>query len=254
MVTYIFCRYGLTMTMGLRGRDEHRDMRIEDLTITQGERGEEMELSERVTKTRSSVGRANKSVYYCTCSNDKSNCLIELVKQYNGHKPEAGLKVGQLFYLTRIPQSLLTDNVWYRATPLGKNKLGSILPDACKLAGIPRHTNHGARRTAIVRMRKAGIPDDKIIKVTGHRSTATLAVYDDVLEADEHQRIQDVIRPAKVAKMTDVVPSTTEGAVPSKYAERQLAGATFNNCQVTINLTPHLNSSQQVALTSAHVQ
>lgn len=240
------------MTMGLRGRDEHKKLCFEDLAIETNRDGlESLRFTERVTKTRAVEGRATPSRYFCTCTTDPRMCLVEQVKLFNRKKAPASCVQGSPFYMTPIPPKYVKEGgPWYRGVPLGKNKIGSLMPDACSLAGIDRHTNHGARRTAVKRMRKAGIPDDKIIKITGHRSTSTLAIYDDDLDEQEHCHIQDVItkRACQSAKVPVVA---KEKPVPVAKAEheRLFEGATFSGCNFTFNFGTSYQSTEKSAKT-----
>lgn len=217
------------MTMGLRGRDEHRQLMFGDLVIVQGPRGEELLFNERLSKTRSVSGRKTPPKYFCSCESDPQYCLIELVKKMTCKRPPSTRNADHCYYLTIVPTQHLAKNLyWYREVALGKNKIGAFMPEACALAGITRHTNHGVRRTAIKRMRKSGIPDDKIIKITGHRSVNTLAVYDDDLEIEEHQNIQNKIT------RTHVNESIT--TPPIKSTESIFGGATFNSCTINVHM------------------
>lgn len=197
------------MTMGLRGRDEHKSLRFQDLEIKTNEnRKEYMNMYERVTKTRDGSEdknlRKTMSRYFCTCASGQGYCLIEFVKKFTHKKPGKCCQPNQPFYWTPIPSAkhLTGDPTWYYTIPLGKNKIGSFLPDACEKAGLERRSNHGARRTAIKRMRKSGVPDIKICKITGHKSVHTLSVYDDELSDDEHFEIQKVIQGGSACKPT----------------------------------------------------
>ena len=51
------------------------------------------------------------------------------------------------FYLTvnhfkPSVQGQQNDRIWFKAQPMGVNKLSSILKDMCKAGGIPRKTKH----------------------------------------------------------------------------------------------------------------
>ncbi len=249
------------MTMGFRGRDEHKKLKNRDLIISTNSEGNEiLTVYERVTKTRDGTEEQRKEAgkYFCICNDDplpEQECLIELLKNYNNRKPRNAKDLDFPFYLTTLPALLRTTIIWFRSQPMGKNKIGSFLPDACRFAGIDRHTNHGARRTAIKRMRKQGIPDDKIIKITGHKSVRTLAVYDDELSDSEHKKIQRAIvqhvnEPAKSQTKSAIPPvdkpentnANANSPLPSNdlsYASGLhglLAGAKFKNCIVKIKV------------------
>ena len=69
-----------------------------------------------------------------------------------------------------------SDGVWYLDTPVGVNKLQSMVSDMVKKAGIPgRFTNHSLRATAATRLYHANVDEQIIQEITGHRSLAVRA-------------------------------------------------------------------------------
>lgn len=44
-------------------------------------------------------------------------------------------------------QGQQNDSTWFKAQPMGVNKLNRILTDMCKVGGIPQKTNHAIRKT-----------------------------------------------------------------------------------------------------------
>ena len=67
---------------------------------------------------------------------------------------------------------------------VGPRMLPGMLPSLCKAVGKERCTNHQIRTTAIIYMRRAGIPWLTIAKITGHQSVENLVKYYDLnLEA-----------------------------------------------------------------------
>ena len=85
--------------------------------------------------------------------------------------------------------------VWFKREPLGVASLGKFLPKACQIAGIEARGNHGVRAMTVQRLRKACVPDDKIVHITGHKSTKTLSVYDaDTLSNTEHESYQKILQ------------------------------------------------------------
>ena len=248
----------LTMTIGLRGRDEHKSLRFQDLKINTNENGKEyMNMYERVTKTRDGSDdknlRKTMSRYFCTCASGQGDCLIEFVKKFTQKKPAKCCQPNQPFYWTPIPspKHQTTDPTWYYVIPLGKNKIGSLLPDACEKAGLERRSNHGARRTAIKRMRKSGVPDAKICKITGHKSVHTLSVYDDELSDDEHFEIQKVIQGGSACRPTPMnaqrpraagAPDTALVQAQRNNNNNNVSNTDRKQMHLTANATPSLSS------------
>ena len=55
-----------------------------------------------------------------------------------------------------------------------------------------KFTNHSIRKTTVCKLQKAGIPNDKIIAVTGHRNEMSLKAYSDV-DVDDHKKISNIL-------------------------------------------------------------
>ena len=123
-----------------------------------------------------------------------------------------------------------------------------VLLEACQKAEIQSRTNHGVRATCVQRLRKAGVPDDQIIHITGHKTPKSLASYDSgVLDTEQHQSCQNVLTKKSVdapaPSCSGPTSSQVTASVASTYQAQQTQmetrslfspGATFNNC--TFNL------------------
>ena len=196
--------YHLTLTMGLRGRDEHRKMTWGDIVIRRSSDTDGKEclvMSERDTKTRDGACkddmRKTEQMYYCECHFDATRCLIEIYKHFESRRPDEMFEPDSPFYLAhKLPNQITIGPkaVWYKKAPLGKNKLSGMLAEACEMAGIEKRTNHGVRATAVQRLRKAGVPDDKVIQITGRKTARSLVSYDkESLDTEEHLSCHSVL-------------------------------------------------------------
>jgi hypothetical protein len=95
-------------------------------------------------------------------------------------------------YLSKLPEFAFKEHVfycrpkvrpaekWYESSPVGKNKLGSIIAEMCREADICRRTNHSLRSTGATSLFQNNIPESVILKTTGHRSEKALRVYEKV--------------------------------------------------------------------------
>ena len=223
--------------------------------------------------------------YFCICDpqipGTESRCLVEIWKIFVSRRSKKTLEPDSpLFLSKKTPQQLqpssVNSGVWYRAEPMGVNTLAQLLPNACKKAGIESRGNHGVRATCVQRLREANVPDDKIIQVTGHKSTRSLSSYDKKeLRPQEHDRClkivqnipQQVLRPntslpmlsagpGDAADSAQLVPvqhvpvmhsaalsqtqshtlTNTSHMVSSSERLLSMSGSTFNRCNVTINV------------------
>lgn len=243
--------YHMTLLMGLRGRDEHRRMTFGDIQLKKnGLDVEYLEFQERASKTRDGAtaddSRSTKPKIFCSCATQGANkCIIEIYKEFVLRRPDDYCKKEDPFYIQSKTDNQIKSSgtaVWFKREPLGVASLGKMLPKACSLAHLPERGNHGVRATSVQRMRKAGIPDDKVIQITGHKSVRTLAIYDkDQLDQNEHRGIQEILQrnhtqfdPVTcVNNKAPMPPVITQAPVPAVAAPHVQNAATLNSMQQT---------------------
>ena len=67
---------------------------------------------------------------------------------------------------------------WYKAAPLGKNKLGKLLKDIATEGNLKgKFTNHSVRKTGITNLLHAGVPPTLITQVSGHKNVESIKNY-----------------------------------------------------------------------------
>ena len=64
------------------------------------------------------------------------------------------------------------DGVLFKRMALGKNTLDKFLQKLCMKAELPVRSNHAMRRTEIQSLQRQGVPIDRIMQASGHRSLA----------------------------------------------------------------------------------
>ena len=112
-----------------------------------------------------------------------------------------------------------------------KWSFNSPLIDLCPEKRI---TDHGARKTAVKKLKSSGIPKCEIKNITRHTSAQGLDDYDSGDER-EQQMISNII--------DNSVPATSRGVWSQLYSARSSAFPSsapghvynFNNCSVTLN-------------------
>ena len=78
-------------------------------------------------------------------------------------------KPGMSFYLK--PLTAKRERVWYSKAAVGINTLRTTVSRICREAGFTGLcTNHSLRTTAATRLYEAGIEEQLITEITGHRS------------------------------------------------------------------------------------
>ena len=69
------------------------------------------------------------------------------------------------------PHTKTTPSLWYCDQPVGKNKVGKVVKEICKIAGIDGNfSNHSLCATSASRMYQSEIPEQVIKEITGHHS------------------------------------------------------------------------------------
>ena len=239
----------LTQHFGLRGRQEHHNMKVEDFCLQRDDDGiEYLTFAEGPTKTRQGGLKVKPRLVTpkMFATGNEERCPVMLFKIYLEKRPEE-MKTTGPFYLSVIDKPV--SNVWFKKTPMGKNtidsimkkmKLNSPLIDLCPEKRI---TDHSARKTVVKKLKSSGIPKCEIKNITGHTSAQGLDDYDSGDER-EQQIISNII--------DNSGPATSRGVLSQLYPARPSAFPSsapghvyhFNNCSVTLNIAGD-NSAQK---------
>ena len=59
---------------------------------------------------------------------------------------------------------------WFKAQPMGANKLNNVMKDMTQAAGISGKTNHSGRKTLVQKLQVSGVPPNQIIQIMGHKN------------------------------------------------------------------------------------
>ena len=86
------------------------------------------------------------------------------------------------FYLAVKNNCNATDQIRYKKTPLGKIEIGNFLSTAAKKANPQQGqgvkiTNHSVRKTSILSLLDADIPENYAAQLSGHKSIDSLQSY-----------------------------------------------------------------------------
>ena len=115
-------------------------------------------------------------------STDDERCPVKMLRFYLCKRP-VHLRNSGPFYLGVKHNVAVDDKVWFISSPMGKNKISSIMKNMIKdtsINGTDRKiTNHSGRKTSVKKMKRAALPEDSIIKITGHNNTVGLRAYDE---------------------------------------------------------------------------
>ena len=179
---------------GRRGCKEQKELRWGDIVLKTDTDGKEyLEYFERQTKTRTGEDPRNQRpikprMYYA--NNDAVSVdrnPVHVYKMYKEKRPPSMLEPDSSFYLsvnyfkTETHASVEGKN-WFKAQPMGVNKLNNIMKDMPQAAGISGKTNHSGRKTLVQKLQDSGVPPNQIIQITGHKNLQSVNNYSSLRE------------------------------------------------------------------------
>ncbi len=106
-------------------------------------------------------------------SENAARCPVSVIYKYHCKLPN-NQKNDALYLRPRMDSA--EKDVWYYDMPVGINKLQSVVKELCHEAGFTdNYTNHSLSSTSATHMYRAGIDEQTICEITGHRSNAIRA-------------------------------------------------------------------------------
>ena len=172
--------YLLGVNCALRAGDEHYALRrpggctSSQLSFEENSLGVRCVVYKEDTVTKTNRGglrdmKKERKVVWIKPNNDPTRCPVRLIEKYVKLLPVSGVKPNLYLHSLRKPKP----SVWYKETPLGINKVRSVVKDMLKDVGLDGFfSNHSLRRTAATRLFQAGQNVKLIKEVTGHVSNA----------------------------------------------------------------------------------
>ena len=173
--------YLTTKSLGLRGRQEDRQLKWGDLVRREDHDGEIfIEFSERTTKIRQ--GDTNEELAFrpkmWENKENPQRCPIHLLSIFQDHRPFAMLYDESPFYLVINNKRTPASPVWYNKQAMGVNHIGMIMSKAAAKAKLlGKITTHSVRRTALTELLQSGVPPTIVAQLSGHKSIDSLSTY-----------------------------------------------------------------------------
>ncbi|KAK3701593.1 hypothetical protein QZH41_007411 [Actinostola sp. cb2023] len=117
-------------------------------------------------------------------------CPVGIFLEYMNRRPVSLRNTGP-FYLAINHNRRKDDDVWFKAQPMGVNKINTMMKSIVAGTSLEesskKFTNHSARKTLVKKLKKDKVERSSIAKVTGHRNIQSLDDYD---EGDEDEQKQ----------------------------------------------------------------
>ena len=193
-----------TIHFGLRSGKEQREIRWGDVKLKQTPDGKEyLEYwVERQTKTRTGTDprdtRKIKPRMYSAPDLPAERDPVRVYKIYASKRPESMKTDDSPFYLAvnNLQPSSLSIRAWFKAQPIGVNKLNSLLKDMVNEARLgqenKRLTNHSARKHLVQKLDDNKIPPTQIMQITGHRNVNSVNNYSS-LSDKQKEKISSIL-------------------------------------------------------------
>ena len=174
-------------------------------------------------------------------------CPVALFRRYISRRPP-NLGTSGPFYLSIKYNRGPSDEIWYKVQPMGENKINSmmknIISETTLESSEKRFSNHSARKTLVIKMKKANLERSSISKVTGHRNIQSLDDYDEADEDEQRQLSWAISKGNSTAKSMPLAsstctsgPSTSNAVIPHMMSwQAQNLMNSFTKCTVTFNL------------------
>ena len=130
---------------------------------------------------------------------------------YASKRPEQMKSGDSPFFLainyTRVANS---SKPWFKAAPMGSNKLNSLMKTMAEKAGLNAEnlTNHNARKRMIEKLNDHEVPPTHIMQIPGHKNVQSLTNYSSLLE--KQQRDISNIRSASTSASGSLAIQETE--------------------------------------------
>ena len=145
----------------------------------QTDRGDEyLEFNERQTKTRTGTDPRDVRAFApkMFSANGGENDPVAVYKVFAEKIPEKMNDSDALFY---IAVNNVTDKCWFKCNAVGINKLGSLMKEMSRKAGLENDKlrNHGARKTMIQTLSESDVPPTQIAQLSGHTSLKSIENY-----------------------------------------------------------------------------
>lgn len=162
-----------------RSREGIRELKRDSFILNRDEKGNEyISLSHSAVNPKDAKDPCKENYRGCIYAEPGNpSCPVACFKKYVGRCPP-GAKAFFLHPLKLDQEVLNKQVVWYSREPMGHNFLGKLLPEISETVGLSRrYTNHSLKSTAIQLLSQAGLENQEILTVTGHKCESTLRNY-----------------------------------------------------------------------------
>ena len=173
--------FNVLLYFGRRGRENQRSMVADDIVFKRASDGSEfVMLRERATKNHPGGLHDNEDESLAIMAEWPGNprCPVACLKKYLSKRDPRCTALWQKPRDHLAGKFNFNDDVWYCNSPIGKNTLENMLSIMSKNAGLSTiYTPHCIRATSVTVLKAAGLDNQRVKSVTGHKSDKSIESY-----------------------------------------------------------------------------
>lgn len=210
--------YNNMMHFGMRARKSHYQLLWGDVDLKESNGERYLCLTERKTKNRSGddLRKMKRTLPKAFENKDSPLCPVRAYEVFSLNRPEMMRRDDAPFYI----QPNFSRQLKFKAQRVGENKLGKIVGNMCKSAGVndsdePRKlTNSSVRKTLVQKIRDTNIPSTDGCVITGHRNPISFEDYAP-LPTKKHMAISNML--SDMGNKENHTVTSDEASVPPIY-------------------------------------
>ena len=171
-----------------RGRENLRELKPSYFAFKSDDSGREyaeLKVNESTKNHQTHDEHTQKQRMYATY---QVNCPVKTLKLYLSKLN----KDANSFYCKIVNKKDFSksDDIWYTTAPVGRNTLGNFMKVISKKLNLSHdYTNHSIRATVVTLLSKHGFQSREIMRLTGHKSEASLRSYE---KENSNERKRDI--------------------------------------------------------------
>ena len=146
-------------------------------------------------------------------------------------EPDSSFYSSVNYFKTETHASVEGKN-WFKAQPMGVNKLNNIMKDMTQAAGISGKTNHSGRKTLVQKLQDSGVPPNQIIQITGHKNLHSVNNYSSLREK-QMESISRIL--SSTTKAATNVAQTKNNLTTQPLAEYRIASTSTTSSTLDVN-------------------
>lgn len=243
----------LSQQFGTRGCQEHHQLRIEHFKFVSDTTGKtlSMEWVEGPTKTRpGGLSKTDRRLPQKIFAHGGDRCPIKLVELLISKRPHRLKATGPLYLR---PLESPRKDVWYSLQPVGIHTINTYMKEIAKDGRLDctnkKFTNHSVRKTTVKKLQKAGVSNDRIAAITGHRNEQSLRDYADA-DPEDHKALSGIL--CNHQPLRDLT-NTQSSSVAPQYTFHGCTvyfGASMSCTQVNSKCSPPLQKKRRPMIES----